>query len=501
MLDQRDNPLTPQAAPDLEPLRLSHEVDEFEAEVKALFLGLIQQHARPGLNDANTLGMPQMGSAEQFARAVKHDGLALYRSADDEAMRYVYEAWRGRNPKRGLAMLRTYLQLLWPNAWQMWQLWHDKSKPYPTGLSITDNGNHWLTSRVDVELDPAKVDDGYVTRIIPALRSVVPARILLNIRVMRTMEMRVGIAAAYRGMVWGEFSGVATAAPTYVETPAAVTAYTSPAGLVAASRGMVWGGFDAVATASPSPVPALDGTWTYSDGDDFSAWDASRYKVGQWYGDKNDDGTVNFDVAGGALRIFPQRNKTTGLLINRTITTEGTWLSPTDRAYYVEVRFKLKPGAGRFPGVWLQNHFQNQVPSRPELDIMETGTGPWWGDGTVPVRLKSTTWTDDGITSGQPQPNNQTSQGLEYLVPGGLVNVWHTCGAMVDPVAKTVTYFIDRVRIGQHSSPSAGKPMYLSLDEWFDGGFNTGTPADPVALEAAADPIEFDYWRAWVAAS
>lgn len=254
--EERNNPLTPQDAPDLAPLRLSHEANEFESEIKALFLDVIEAHIRPGLRDANTLGMPHMGSPEQFARAVKHDGLALYRRDDVEAMRYVYEAWRGRNPKRGLEMLRTYLQLLWPNSWQMWQLWHAKDMPYPTGLSIVDGGNHWLTSRVDVELDEAQVDDGSVSRIIPALRSVVPARILLNIRVMRRLELSVGMATAMRGIRWGEFRGIASAAIDTTPQPMRLVGeFTDVFGLAMAYRSMQWGEFSGTALASIAPAP------------------------------------------------------------------------------------------------------------------------------------------------------------------------------------------------------------------------------------------------------
>lgn len=247
-IGDRDNPLSPQPAPDLAPLRQSHEASPFEAEVKALMIDLINRHLRANLDEANTLGMPHMGRPEQFARAVKHDGLALYRRDDDQAMRYVYEAWRGRNPKRGLAMLRTYLQLLWPNGWQMWQLWHDKAKPYPTGLSVVDGGNHWLTSRVDVELDESQVDEGQVSRIIPALRSVVPARILLNIRVMRRMDVQVGVAVAARGMRWHEFSGTATATPDQITGPTSVI-YAHDIGLAMAARGVRWQDFGGTDTA------------------------------------------------------------------------------------------------------------------------------------------------------------------------------------------------------------------------------------------------------------
>lgn len=252
--------------------------------------------------------------------------------------------------------------------------------------------------------------------------------------------------------------------------------------------------------SEPQPIAPVSGTWSLAARDEFDAWVPGRYSVGAWWGDTNDDGAVNYDVSGGALRIFPKRNASTGLLINRTITSEGYWVSSPAARYHIEVRFKLKSGAGRFPAVWLHNHFQDQAPARPELDLLETGAGPWWGDGTNPLRVKATTWTDTGIDAGQPDPNGQTSQGSEYLVPGGLVGQWHTCGATVDAQAQTVTYYINGVQIGQHSSVSTTKPLHLYLDEWFGGAFNEGTPPNPAALEAAADPVEFDYWRVWTQA-
>lgn len=262
--------------------------------------------------------------------------------------------------------------------------------------------------------------------------------------------------------------------------------------------GLAWGSVPA--PSDPQPVAPVQGVWALAARDEFEAWVPGRYSVGAWWGDVNDDGAVNYDVAEGALRIFPKRNAATGLLINRTITSEGYWVSSPAARYHLEVRFKLKAGAGRFPAVWLHNHFQDQAPARPELDLMETGTGPWWGDGANPLRVKATTWTDTGIDAGQPEPNGQTSQGSEYLVPGGLVGHWHTCGATVDAQAQTVTYYINDVQIGQHTSASTTKPLHLYLDEWFGGGFNEGTPPDPAALEAAADPVEFDYWRVWTQA-
>jgi hypothetical protein len=175
--------LSPHEAPDLAPLRASFDFDDAEAELKSLFIALLTEHIRPALNDLQTCGLPHIGSDEQFGLGVVGDGLSLYRSRDVEAMRYVWESWRARNPKRGLQMLKTYLQLTWPNGWEVAQLWQSKSAPYPTDLTDDDDGGRYLTSRVMVSLSSASVGREDVERIIPALRSVIPAKILLLIRV------------------------------------------------------------------------------------------------------------------------------------------------------------------------------------------------------------------------------------------------------------------------------------------------------------------------------
>lgn len=204
----RDNPLTPQRAANLAPLRLSHDADEVEAGLKAVFTELFERYVRPAERETSTLGMLHIGSRDQFERGVKHEGLALYRRDDDGAMRYVWEAWRAGNPKRGLAMLQTYLQLLWPNAWDCRQMWQDVDEPYPMALSSQDGGRHFLTSRVEVDLSSAETADGDVSQVVPALRSVVPARILLHIQVLTQIRLGISVATALHGTEVQYFEGV-----------------------------------------------------------------------------------------------------------------------------------------------------------------------------------------------------------------------------------------------------------------------------------------------------
>lgn len=185
--------LTPVDAPDLYPLRASYEADAVESDLKQIFLDLFDDHLRVPERDINVYGMAHLGSFSLIERVVTGEGLALYRKADEFAMRYLYRAWRARNPKRGLHFLRTYLQLLWPDGNHCEQLWHSKNLPYPTGLTqramIPDTDpseRFFLTSRISVEIDEPGEQGSGLLRVLPALRSVVAARFILVISLARS---------------------------------------------------------------------------------------------------------------------------------------------------------------------------------------------------------------------------------------------------------------------------------------------------------------------------
>jgi hypothetical protein len=210
MAVHRDNPLTPQAAPALAPLVNSQEFDPLEAELKALFIQQFETFIRPTERAINTSGMPHLGPFSQVEQAVKAEGLALVRrtNADEAAMRYVFKAWRAGNPKRGLHMLRIYLQMLWPNGWVVEQMWQDKAQPYPTALVNHDAGNHYLTSRVAVTISGVASDGSDVAIVTPALRSVMPARLLLQVTVAQVLSSEIGMATILHSLTsYRSFTG------------------------------------------------------------------------------------------------------------------------------------------------------------------------------------------------------------------------------------------------------------------------------------------------------
>lgn len=202
MAIDRANPLTPQDEPALAPLVNSYEADQIETELKAMFIDLFNTYIRPTERLVNTAGTPHLGPFSQVEQAVKAEGLALVRrsNADEEAMRYVFKSWRARNPKRGLHMLRVYLQMLWPNSWTMDQMWQDTGVAYPTALVPADGGHHFLTSRLNVTVSNSYSDGSDVATVAPALRSAIPARMLLKVTVKQQLSSELGLAPVLYSM-------------------------------------------------------------------------------------------------------------------------------------------------------------------------------------------------------------------------------------------------------------------------------------------------------------
>ena len=163
---------------------------ELDEALRDIVSQVFEDTLRPKINDINVYGMPHLGRFEVVERFVKRDGLTLLRISDEERMRYLFKAWKIKNPKRGLHFLRTFLQLLYPNAWAADQMWQEKDKPYPLHLKTANEikgkqTRYWLTSRVQVSISDLTETGEYLLRVLPALRSVLGAKFVLMIAVMR----------------------------------------------------------------------------------------------------------------------------------------------------------------------------------------------------------------------------------------------------------------------------------------------------------------------------
>lgn len=203
-------PLQSPQEPELLPLVCSHEADDLEAELKALFIQLFEAALRADERHVNVLGMPHLGPRELVEQSLAADGLSIYRGASVAAGAgaYLLRSWRSMNPKRGLHLLQTYLQLLWPNVWTASQMWQRKAGIYPNALAAENGGNHYLTSRVNVSLPSSATTGGDLNAISAGLRAALPARMLMNLAITSEEEFEFGVASAfYGGLVAQHYEG------------------------------------------------------------------------------------------------------------------------------------------------------------------------------------------------------------------------------------------------------------------------------------------------------
>ena len=196
--------------PDLAPLAASHEADDLEAELKALFKQMFDTYIRPDERYVNLLGMPQNGPRALVESSLAADGLAIYRGADvaSGAGAYLLRAWRAKNPKRGLHLLQTYLQLLWPNVWTADQMWQDARRDYPKALAAKPTEHHVLTSRIEVTLPARATTGGDAQAIAAGLRASLPARMVMKMSIVDETSFDAGLAIHYyAGALVASFDG------------------------------------------------------------------------------------------------------------------------------------------------------------------------------------------------------------------------------------------------------------------------------------------------------
>lgn len=192
-------------------LENSWSADELEEELTALFIKLFEDELRPLADDINVYGAPHLGSFSLVERNIDQDGLAVQRETTEERIRYLFKAWRHRNPQRGLHFLRTYLTVIFGDRATANQLWQKKGEPYPEATYTADEiaargeseSDYYLTSRVRVDLDSDIVPD----KLVRSLRSAVAARLLLNLRIGKFMAMTVGTASTFMPVTAMRLSG------------------------------------------------------------------------------------------------------------------------------------------------------------------------------------------------------------------------------------------------------------------------------------------------------
>lgn len=201
-----------------------------------------------------------------------------------------------------------------------------------------------------------------------------------------------------------------------------------------------------------------------------------RWRDHIWYEESNP--TINYAVADGALKIWPQRDAD-GQFFNRTITTDGHF----SQTYgYFEMEAKLPKGKGVWPGFWLFNH---EGAARPEIDIMEAypGGGPdsGWSDGRLhPGCYAVTVWRDADAQAA-----------FKKIAGGDLSAAFHRYAVKWE-AHRTSFYFDGKSVLTTKVHLDAQMAIYLDL--WF--GSASGQP-DDTTPSGISNAFEIRYVRAW----
>lgn len=186
--------------PKLEPLKHSFAVDDVENDLRNLFIDLFETMMSERAFDMNVMGAGHLGSLDLIRKLVNVDGLALIDGPREEtATRYLYKAWKSRNKNgRGFHFLATYLQLLFPNGYDIEQMAQEKSGTYPNQLSPLSRADStkFSTSRIRVAIDSSKTTWENIDKMAPILSSIIPARLILYFAMLTTWQKICYIGAA-----------------------------------------------------------------------------------------------------------------------------------------------------------------------------------------------------------------------------------------------------------------------------------------------------------------
>lgn len=177
----------------LMPLVRSAEFDDVEAEFKALFMSLYQDHIGDQVDEVALYGMPHIGPDSLVERGLVVDGLAVLRTTTMDQIRHLFHAWRYRNPQRGTKFLAAYLNTLFGPVFTIDQLWCKKAGTYPVDVMSESEmlaagekeADYFLTSRLRVDIETEIVP----VRILKAARTAVAARFVLELRAARRTRL------------------------------------------------------------------------------------------------------------------------------------------------------------------------------------------------------------------------------------------------------------------------------------------------------------------------
>lgn len=189
--------------PQLGPVAQTHRHDQLESQVIDMMMEIFRANLRDEERSLNANAMPHLASVSMIEMWIMADGLGVIKGGHRDHLRYLFKAWRSRNPKRGLHFLRTYLQMIWPNGWTATQMWQQKDAPYPAALvsPLTPaeieaiRPTHFLTSRINVSVIDDEEDGTGLIEATKSIRAALGARYFVKLSTARSSKMTINIAA------------------------------------------------------------------------------------------------------------------------------------------------------------------------------------------------------------------------------------------------------------------------------------------------------------------
>lgn len=173
--------------PDFDPLKKSKTDLDIERTLLDTFMAMLREYLRPQERTLAMYAFPDRAPIDTLELFVKTNGLSLYR-ADipniEPYIRHLYRVTKGLHPTGELGLLGMFLQVLFPNQYRIVRLWHrtDPAYAYPTGiLDFQMAGVSFLTSRINVYIDPDSLNAPFAGRVLAALNAVVGFEIVLKV--------------------------------------------------------------------------------------------------------------------------------------------------------------------------------------------------------------------------------------------------------------------------------------------------------------------------------
>lgn len=203
----------------MNPLLNSFTNGEAEADLQALFIRLYDETLAAVDDEVNVYGAPHLGSLALIQRNLAQDGISVLNNVTEDGLKYLFRAWRFQNPRRGTHFMETYLRVLFGDVYEINQLYQKIGGTYPEELVtmadiLQDGGSesdYFLTSRLRVDLNTSEVPE----RVVSALRTVVAARMVLEVRIAQSArsEFEMGCSLSMLNFFTASGESLAPAGP------------------------------------------------------------------------------------------------------------------------------------------------------------------------------------------------------------------------------------------------------------------------------------------------